>query len=358
LPLALARGEIAKPRRPQEPARPFPYTEQEVSISVPAAPLAARNTDHITLAGTLTLPPGDGPFPAVLMITGSGPQDRDETVFDHRPFLLLADALTRRGIATLRFDDRGVAKSGGTLDGLTTLDLAEDAIREVDWLAGQPQIDRRAVGVLGHSEGGTIAPIVASRDPHARFVVMLAGPGLPGDKLLVEQSELISRALGEPEDQIAHAIADETALYKQLRAATTDAEADAAFQAFVDAYPPSHDERAGSKARLLSRWRWLRAFFAIDPSAYLSRLRVPVLAISGEKDLQVPKDNLPAIEAALHRGHNPDATVKLLPGLNHLFQHANTGAPNEYQANEETFAPEALQIVTDWIVERTAKMRR
>lgn len=362
LPLALDHGEPAKPRRPQEPERPFAYTEQDVSISVLTAPRAANarrpDAERITLTGTLTLPPGDGPFPAVLMITGSGPQDRDETVFDHRPFLVLSDALTRRGIATLRFDDRGVGTSGGATVGATTLDLAEDAIKELDWLAGQPKIDRRAVGVLGHSEGGVIGPIVAARDPHARFVVMLAGTGLPGDQVLAEQSALISRALGEPEDRVTHEIADETALYKKIRAATTDAQAEAAFQAFVDAYPPSHDERAAAIAKLKSRGSWFHVFFSIDPSTYLAKLRVPVLAISGEKDLQVPKDNLPAIEKALGRGHNPDPTVKMMPGLNHLFQHAGTGAPSEYEANEETFAPEALQLVVDWIAERTAKMRR
>lgn len=355
--LVLSRvDKLDAPRRPQEPKRPFPYTEEEVSISVRAAPLDAKDTTRITLAGTLTLPPGKGPFPAVVFITGSGPQDRDEALFGHKPFLVLSDALTRRGIATLRVDDRGVGKSTGNATKSTTLDFAEDVIAELAWLTARPEIDRRAVGVIGHSEGGVIGPIVAAKSDRARFVVMLAGTGMNGERVLMEQSALIARAMGIPEDKIQKDAASLAKGYQALRAAKTDADVEAVVKAFIAADPAQKDARANQAP--LIRSPWFRAFLTLEPATYLEKLRVPVLAISGDKDLQVPPDNQPLIEAALKRGKNPDATVKLLPGLNHLFQHAKTGAPVEYGTSEETFAPEAIQLVTDWIVEHTARLRR
>jgi pimeloyl-ACP methyl ester carboxylesterase len=357
LPLVLSRvDKIDAPRRPQEPVRPFPYKEEPVTISVLAAPRDRANTDRITLAGTLTLPPGKGPFAAVVFITGSGSQDRDETVFGHKPFLVLSDALTRRGIATLRVDDRGTGASTGTAEASTTLDFAEDVKAELAWLAARPEIDRRAIGVIGHSEGGVIGPIVGATSELARFVVMLAGTGMPGDQILLEQSALIARAIGEPGDKIKRDTADAEALFRKVRAAKTDADLEAAVAAYVAAVPAYKAERASIEKLLRSPWG--RAFVTLDPVGYLQKLRVPVLAISGDLDLQVPKDNIPLIEAALRRGHNPDATVKLLPGLNHLFQHTRTGAPTEYGTIEESFAPEAVKLVGDWIVERTTRLRK
>jgi hypothetical protein len=357
LPLAMKRGEAVRPRRPQEPTHPFPYREEEVTLDVTAAPLdPAAAGSRVTLAGTLTLPPGRGPFPAVLFVTGSGPEDRDETVFDHKPFLVLADALTRAGIATLRFDDRGTGKSGGSLEGLTTLDFVEDALAELDLLARRPEIDRRALGIIGHSEGGIIAPIAATRSPLVKMVVLLAGTGMTGDQVLLDQGELIARAAGAPEPELARQRAENARLYAAVRAARGDAEIDAAVQAFTAAEPAQRAEREATARALRSPW--LRMFLRLDPVPYLEKLAVPVLAIGGDKDLQVPRANLRSIEAALRRGKNPDATVKLFPGLNHLFQHAKTGQPSEYAASEETFAPEALKLVQTWLVERAKRLRR
>ncbi len=358
LPLALSRvDQIDPPRRPQHPTRPFPYREQEVSIPVAAAPLDPKRAgEMITLAGTLSLPAGDGPFPGVVFVTGSGPQDRDETVAGHKPFLVISDALVRRGIATLRIDDRGVGKSGGTAEHATTLDFVEDVRSELGWLAARPEIDKRAIGVLGHSEGGLIAPIVASKDDRARFIVMLAGPAMTGEQILYAQQALIARVGGASEAKIQRERTASEQLYKRLRVARTDAEADAAIDAFVAADPQERAEREA--ARKLLRSRWLRTFLVLDPVPYLSRVRVPVLALSGERDLQVPKDNLPLLERAFQRGGNRDATVKLLPGINHLFQHCTTGAPGEYSTIEETFAPEALQLVTDWLAAHAAALRK
>jgi uncharacterized protein len=360
-PLALSRVDKIEPvtaRRPQHPARPFPYREKEVAISVLAAPRDPERAERITLAGTLTLPPGDGPFPAVVLITGSGPQDRDEAMFGHKPFLVLSDALTRRGIATLRVDDRGVGTSTGSADASTTLDLAEDVRAELGWLAAQPEIDRRAIGLVGHSEGGLIAPIVAAASDRARFIVMLAGTGMSGAQLLRAQLSLIARAAGASEDKIARDRADTDRLFAQLALGKTDAETDAALRAFVDADPAHRAERESLASRVQAQRAWMRTFLALDPVPYLGQVRVPVLAIAGELDLQVPRDNLPLIEAALRRGNCPDITTRLMPGLNHLFQHATTGAPSEYSNIEETFAPEAIQLIGDWLVERTSRLRR
>lgn len=358
LPLALSRVDrIEEPTRPQRPTRPFPYKELEVSVPVAAAPLDPKRAgETITLAGTLSLPAGEGPFPAVVFVTGSGPQDRDETIVGHKPFLVISDALVRRGIATLRLDDRGVGKSGGTAERATTLDFVEDVRSELGWLAARPEIDRRAIGVLGHSEGGLIAPIVASKDDRARFIVMLAGPAMTGEQILYAQEALIARAGGASEAQIKHDRAAAEQLYKRLRVARTDAEVDAAIAAFVAADPKQRQDREA--ARKLLRSPWLRTFLVLDPVPYLEKVRVPVLALSGERDLQVPRDNLPILERALQRGKNRDATVQLIPGVNHLFQHCKTGAPGEYTAIEETFAPEALQLITDWIAARAAALRK
>jgi pimeloyl-ACP methyl ester carboxylesterase len=358
LPLALSRvDKVDPPKRPQHPTRPFPYKEQEVSIPVAAAPLDPKRAgETITLAGTLSLPAGDGPFPAVVFVTGSGPQDRDETVAGHKPFLVISDALVRRGIATLRIDDRGVGKSTGSAEHATTLDFVEDVRSELGWLAARPEIDKRAVGVLGHSEGGLIAPIVASKDDRARFIVMLAGPAMIGEQILYAQQALIARVAGVGEAKIRHQRTASEQLYKRLRVARTDAEADAAIDAFVAADPEDRQEREA--ARKLLQSRWLRSFLVLDPVPYLAKVHVPVLALAGERDLQVPRDNLPVLERAFQRGGNRDATVVLIPGVNHLFQHTATGAPGEYSTIEETFAPEALRLVTDWIAARAAALRK
>lgn len=338
LPLTLARGEL---RRPQLPVPPFPYRQEDVTIAV---------QPQLALAGTLTIPAGAGPFAAVVFITGSGPQDRDETIVGHKPFLVLADALARRGIASLRMDDRGVGKSQGDRSA-TTLDYVGDVQKLVAWLLARPEIDRRAIGVIGHSEGGIIGPIAATRSADIRFVVMLAGSGMPGDKVILSQSEALLRAANASAEQTAAAHDINTKLYAQLRAAKTEPAWQAAVSKFIADHPALRDQEA------VLRSPWLRTFLALDPVPYLQKLRVPVLAISGDRDRQITPENLTAIKAALARGKNRDATVKEIPGVNHLFQHATTGSPTEYAEIEETIAPEVLQLVTDWIAARADKLR-
>jgi hypothetical protein len=356
LPLTMVRGADAGMvvRRPQLPQPPFPYREEQVAVqSVPG----------VRLAGTLTLPPGDGPHPAVVLVSGSGPQDRDETLLGHKPFLVLADYLTRRGIAVLRLDDRGVGASTGSFAAGTSEDFAQDAAAAVLWLRARPEVADDRVGIVGHSEGGLIAPLVASRTPEVAFVVLLAGPGIPSAELLVMQGALISRAGGDADAEVQRtsalqremfaaiaATADSAALHARMR------EIGARFQASL-----TPEERAqgglsdgamnAAINTLISPWyRW---FLRYDPAPALRATRVPVLAINGSLDLQVPADeNLAGIQRALVEGGNRDVTVETLPGLNHLFQTARTGAPSEYAEIEETFSPAALRRIGDWIVQR------
>lgn len=356
LPLTMVRGahEAMVARRPQNPQGPLPYRGEEVTVeSVPG----------VRLAGTLTLPAGDGPHPAVLLVSGSGPQDRDETLLGHKPFLVLSDHLTRRGVAVLRLDDRGTAGSTGSFAAATSDDFAQDAAAAVRWLRARPEIADDRVGIVGHSEGGLIAPMVASRDPRVAFVVLLAGPGTPSAELLVKQGALISRAGGDPEREIERTMAFQREMFGAIAQTADSAALHARLneigQRFLATLTP--EERAmpsGSEATLAATVNtmvspWYRWFLRYDPAPALRATRVPVLALNGALDLQVPADeNLAGIQQALRAGGNRDVTVEKLPGLNHLFQTARTGAPSEYNLIEETMAPVVLERVSGWILER------
>ncbi len=345
-------AEATEVRRPQLPRPPFPYASEEVAYDSRAA--------GVRIAGTITMPPGDGPFPAVLLITGSGPQDRDETLLGHKPFLVLADDLTRRGIVVLRVDDRGVAASTGDQAGATSADFAEDVLAGVDFLKGRRGVDPGRIGLIGHSEGGLIAPMVAARSTDVGFLVLMAGPGTPGDRVLAAQLALILKASGADEATIRRSADSQARLMgivkenedpkvavEKLRAAGVELAA-ALPEAERKALAAS-DPNGSQVARLATPW--FRYFLAYDPRPTLANVRCPVLAINGEKDLQVPPgENLTAIEQALRSGGNARVTVRELAGLNHLFQPSATGAPSEYGQIEETFAPVALKVIGEWIV--------
>lgn len=342
-------GTATRPKRPQEPKRPFSYREEEVTVSVPSGYGPQRASAPVSLAGTLTLPPGKGPFPAVLFITGSGPEDRDETVFDHKPFLVISDALTRAGIATLRFDDRGTGKSGGAMKGLTTLDFAQDAIAELTFLAARPEIDVRALGIIGHSEGGTIAPIVASQGPLPRFLVLLAGTGVTGLELLRKQIPAGMRADGVGEGVIARSMKVNETLLAIVKRESDPSKIEAQLRQMLKDDPKGLAEVLPSLPAMSDPW--LRAFLVLDPVPYLQKVKVPVLALNGERDVQVDPSNLQLIEKALKTGGNKHVTAVVMPGLNHLFQHAKTGAVSEYVAIEETIAPDVLAKIRDYILD-------
>ncbi len=354
-PLDLQREAIEKPvlNRPQEPKEPFPYRIEEVQFT---------NTDAgIRLAGTLTLPKKKGTFPAVVMITGSGQQDRDEEIFGHKPFKVIADDLTRNGIAVLRFDDRGFGASEGDAKTATSLDFASDVKSAVAFLKSRPDI--RSIGLLGHSEGGIIAPLVAVDSPDVRFIVLLAGPGLRGDKLLLLQEELIWRVDETDEKKINQQLSINRNIFKLvLEINDTDSLRTAILTFLQQSVTDSlfQLKEGFDKEALFDQLTnsmvspWMRWFLRHDPAPVLQQVRCPVLALFGSNDLQVPaKENLSALEAALKQDGNQDYTVKEYPDLNHLFQQSETGHPDEYVKIEQTISPEVLKDISAWIRSRT-----
>lgn len=331
--------------RPQEEAiraRAAPYVQREVDFENFAA--------HIRLAGTLSVPNGKGPFPAVVLISGTGRNTRDEDVWGHKVFLVLADALSRSGFAVLRYDKRGVGGSSGNYDPATTADFTSDAEAAVGWLKTQPQIDARRIGVLGHSEGGVIAPAVAASDSSVAFVVMIAGPCIRGDRLFVLQSAMTAKAYGAPDDYIARRRLFDTELYSAIIAASSESAARDRAKALV-AQGVADKLVDATEAESLAEddtTPWERYFLAYDPAPTLSRLTVPMLVLNGSLDVQVPaKENLATARHALKS--NPSATVIELPGMNHLLQDAKSGAPSEYNEIEESMSPTALKIITGWL---------
>jgi pimeloyl-ACP methyl ester carboxylesterase len=312
----------------------------------------------------LTLPRSGGPFPAVLLITGSGPQDRDETIFGHKPFLVLADYLTRRGVAVLRVDDRGVGGSTGNVQDATSADFADDVLAGVEFLRGRKEINASQIGLLGHSEGGIIAPLVASRSRDIAFIVLLAGTGLPGDEILYQQAAAILKLTGADAESLARQKALQERMFVVLRQEKDRAAAETKLRAAVAGLTPKAGKEEKSEvveAQPLLEGQiqmaltpWFRHFLDYDPRPALRKVTCPVLALNGEKDVQVDaRANLRAIEAALREGGNKDVTTQELPNLNHLFQTCKTGSVSEYSAIEETLAPVALETIAKWIAKRT-----
>jgi uncharacterized protein len=349
LPMTLTPvAKIAVLNRPQTPKPPFDSLTEELSIPNPKAA-------GVTLSGTLTTPKGTGPFPAVVFITGSGPQDRDETIFGHKAFFVLADYLAKRGIASLRCDDRGVAKSTGKFVDATSADFATDIEAAFGKLSTRPEIDPKRIGLIGHSEGGVIAPMIAATPENKiGFIVLLAGPGVRGDEVLAAQSAAILESMGQPESVIKMATAQQRKLF-DIALSEPDAQKALAKMATAIGMPNVDGIPPAIKSQLVALTKpWFQFFIRFDPASALSKVRCPVLALNGTKDLQViAKQNLPAIEKALKDGGNTESKIIPLDGLNHLFQHAKTGAASEYATNTETFSPEALKIIGDWIAART-----
>jgi pimeloyl-ACP methyl ester carboxylesterase len=356
LPLTFRRGPLPEPTRPQNPRPPYPYDAEDVAYENP------KTGDK--LAGTLTLPRSAGPHPAVLLIPGSGAHDRDETILGHKPFLIAADYLTRRGIAVLRVDDRGVGKSTGRFEGATTVDFAGDARASVGFLKTRKDIDAKQIGLIGHSEGGIIAPMLTSESADIAFIVMLGGPAVTGEETIVAQEYLMNRAMGMPEAAAEQSREVERLILDVVKQQPDGAVASRRIHEGIEkmsAGLPDDQRRLLSEAadRVDKQMAtltspWYRAFLTYDPRPALEKVKVPVLAMSGALDLQVPPhQNLPAIAAALEAGGNPDYQIVKLAHLNHLFQTAQTGSPTEYAKIEETFAPAALAVLGDWIGRHT-----
>ncbi len=362
IPLVLKKTDkVVEPSRPQTPRPPFPYRSESVTYDNAAG--------GVKLAGTLTMPNGNGPFPALLLITGSGAQDRDETIFSHKPFLVIADHLTRRGIAVLRVDDRGVGGSTDKGPDETLDDHVGDVLAGVAFLKGRREIDAARIGLAGHSEGGIIAPLAAVRSPDVAFIVLMAGTGLPGVDILRAQSRLISRVEGATDAELERSAKIQQRLLDILieekdveKARTRIAKAAREIMAgMTEAEKKDLRESGGDLAALAEPFNsaWFRSFVTYDPRPILKKVRCPVLAINGEKDLQVPaRENLDEIRKALEAGGNRDVKVIAFPGINHLFQPCKTGSPSEYGTIETTIAPEVLKALADWIGEKTKNRPR
>ena len=338
--------------RPQEPKPPFPYASEDVTFT--------NSKFNIKLAGTITVPAGNGPFPAVIMITGSGLQNRNEEIMGHKPFLVIADFLSRNGIAVLRYDDRGFGKSQGDPTKATSADLATDVEAAFDFLKNYPKINPKMIGLMGHSEGGLIAPIVASGNPLVSFVVSLAGPGVNGEQIILRQNQDLGRLSGLSDSVIKESTDINKKLYAVLKKEKDNNKAEvkilAVYKEILEKKktPEADIEKSVNQLKAtfgVNTYTWFRYFIMTDPAIFWKKVKCPVLALNGEKDLQVSAmENLPAIENALKSSGNKSVKIVSLPELNHLFQHCKTGLPAEYGEIEETFSPEALQIIADWIL--------
>jgi pimeloyl-ACP methyl ester carboxylesterase len=347
-PLTLTRaaaGAPTGPRRPQQPPAPFSYKVEDVSF---------RNAQaQVQLAGTYTVPAGKGPFPAVALLTGSGPEDRNSTLFGHQPFAVLADYLTRRGVAVLRFDDRGVGKSGGTLAGTTSLDYAADARAALAWLRARPEVKKNKVGLVGHSQGGTAAIEAADQPLGPDMLVLLAAPGLPGDELIVQQVLAMARLQTPDSVQLAYIERAQRQVVATVEQNPDNGQARSKLLQLLNqegATDPATLARLDAQISQATSPGY-RHLLADRPAVTLPKVHCPVLALGGSKDAQVPAAaNLAALKQGLQAGGNRDVTTQVLPGLNHLFQTAPTGSPSEYGIIQETFAPAALQLIGDWLL--------
>ncbi|MEM7371387.1 MAG: alpha/beta hydrolase [Bacteroidota bacterium] len=360
-PLSLSREEVKKEEeepkpRPQDPTD-FPYKQEAVNFTVPQG-------GH-TMAGTLTIP-SDGQFEqVVVLISGSGPQNRNEELLNHRPFLVLSDHLTRQGIAVLRYDDRGVGESTGKFGTATSRDFANDASAAVAYLASRSDMNGKKIGLAGHSEGGMIAPMVASENEQVDFIALLAGPGIPIPELMLLQTDKIAEAGGASEEERAtnkKASAQAFSLVKKHRTASTEDLSEILTSFLEEEFASLSEEQKkeiGDKGIFIQQQvktlltPWFRYFLTFEPDDYLSKVSCPVLAVNGELDLQVTsKENLNGIQKSLEKARNRQVTIHEFKQLNHLFQKSTTGAPSEYADIEETFNPEALSFISDWILKQ------
>jgi pimeloyl-ACP methyl ester carboxylesterase len=358
--LTIAMTSIAQTKiaRTQDPTLPYSYYTEEVSFS--------GKTDTALISGTLSLPSQQGKFPVVVLISGSGPQDRNEEVFNHRPFLVLADYLTRHGIGVLRYDDRGIGKSTGSFKAATSYDFAADASAAVDFLKKRKEIDTRNIGLIGHSEGGMIAPILATDRKDIAFIVLMAGPGIPIAELMDLQSRKMGALEGAPQDYLDKSSAFETGAFNIIKKSKNDSLGTQLENYFAKAIkelpaemrPPTEEETKkliSAQAKQMSS-PWFREFIRFDPTPYLEKIKCPLLAINGTLDAQVTaSENLKGISTAMLKKKQSNYTITSYPGLNHLFQEAKTGSMGEYASIEQTISPKVLTDIQHWIDQQIKK---
>lgn len=352
IPLKMTRmqAEPEGPKtRPQDPQPLFPYASEDITFE--------NKTAGIQLAGTLTVPQNIDNPPVVIMVSGSGPQNRNEEIMNHRPFWVWADHLTRQGIAVLRYDDRGVAESEGDFVSATSEDFAKDAAAAIAYLRQQERFAKSPLGIIGHSEGGMIAPMVAAEDQSIDFIVLLAGPGVANNELMYLQNKRYIEAQEIPDTTKRMFLDQQKALFDLVKKSgdlTLKELEDLVFQEYekrnVGINLRDNAEIQGAVKQFTAPW--MRFFLAYDPAPTLAKVKCPVLAINGDKDMQVvAEQNIPGIEKALTAGGNPNFTVKVFPDLNHLFQKAETGQVDEYEKIDETVNIAVLDYVTKWILD-------
>ncbi len=359
LPLTLTKTyHPFAPNRPQTPKPPFPYTSEDVTY---------HSADHsIQYGATITIPKGKGPFPALLLITGSGQQNRDEEIAAHRPFAVIADYLTQKGYIVLRVDDRGIGKTTGDFKSSTTEDFMNDAKVSLNYLRSRQEVDKQKIGLLGHSEGGMIAPMIAATEKDINFIILLAGPGVKIRQLMEEQNAAVLEKSGVSKATIDSYLV----LYKEIIESAINAGGDAQFTYAVEnevkdwiAKTPakivseathiydnnSRDQYSDKMVKALSS-KWYKYFLAADPQVYLEKLSCKVLALNGEKDVQViAKSNLAGIKTSLAKSKSPIYNTVEMKGMNHLFQKCTICSVQEYAQLEETFSPDALKTISDWL---------
>lgn len=359
LPLQLKKGlqPSRERKRLQTPQPPFPYKSEDVEYN--------NKDKSLRYGATITLPLGSGPYPTALLITGSGPQNRDEEIMGHKLFAVLADHLTRKGYIVLRVDDRGIGTSTGQFDKATSADFANDVRAGINYLLSRPEVDKKKIGLIGHSEGGMIAPIVASQRKDIDFIVLMAAPGIPIIDLMTEQNAAILRSAGIS----SKGVSAYTPVYKKTitqilhttDSAATIMQVQKTISDWADTTDPqvvkelglelkeNRDEMALTlaKAMLLP---WFKYFLAFDPAPYLQKLNSKVLAIAGDKDIQViASSNLAGITASLKKSKAKNVEIRELKGLNHLFQTCKNCTIEEYSQLEETISPVALMVISDWL---------
>ena len=350
--LIVSTGTFAQqPNRPQTPEGPFTYNIEDISF--------VNTKDSITLAGTFTFPKSGNNFTAVILITGSGPQNRNSEIFEHKSFWVLADYLTQNGIAVLRYDDRGVGESTGDFSKGTTVDFARDVVAAIDYLKTRKEINPKKIGLIGHSEGGVIAPMVASENTDVAFVVSMAGVMIPGGELLLLQKEMQLRSMGSSEVYISKEIGFDKGIMKTITNSETDSLKNN-LEKYTNEYFKENPKFASEHGLTEEYYKklivdsysapWISNIIKYDPKSTLENLNCPLFALNGEKDLQVPvKENFEALREVMRKDPSKKFTLKSYPNLNHLFQECETGSVMEYGQIEQTLSPEFLKDVAEWI---------
>ena len=350
-PLVLKRSEKPQSRYYQTPQGPFPYISEQVTI--------VNDKDNISLGGTFTRPQKGGQFATVILVSGSGPNDRDETIFGHKPFLVLSDFLTRNGFAVVRYDKRGIGQSTGDYGKASITDFVRDAASVLEFMKSRKDVDKEHIYIIGHSEGSIIAAMMASQNSGIDGIVSMAGPGIKGLEIVQDQNRINMTAQGINPDTIEYLLALNRNILQEAIACDGSENASTSLKtqlaSFWEHLPVTIKNQTGKEAFVDNNFKAMitpsyRSFLATDPAEWWDKIHCAVLAINGEKDTQVlAEKNLNAIRQALLKANNRNFEIKSYPQLNHLFQNCNTGFVNEYGTITQTISPQVLEDILKWL---------